>query len=81
MAHYAASGMKALAEALTTSRGALAELVYINLSNNQIGDDGMKALGDALKSSKGALPSCKSIYLGGNRGSDAPVKAALAARK
>ena len=59
--------------------GALAQLTFLNLGENQIGDSGIKALADAVSS--GALASLERVVLDGNPGDSAPVNKALRERK
>ena len=59
--------------------GSLANLKYLWLDTNQIGDEGMKAFSNAIGS--GALAKCQNVSLRSNPGDEAPVNAALAARK
>jgi len=59
--YSAESGWKPYKSSLKTVQN----VISINLSNNQIGDDGAKLLADYL--AKGSLPSTKSIDLSGNK--------------
>ena len=59
--------------------GSLANLQWLGLSGNQIGDAGMTELSRAIAS--GSLPALQYAFMSGNPGSDAPIKEALARRK